>query len=86
MLTKEHTLHGYRPIQFPPGRFRTSLASYAYSLESDFEKLPDRTTLWRPERSALKSAVARFMPALVSVKRRLFGSSTARRARRPGEL
>jgi hypothetical protein len=83
MLTKEHTLHGYRPIDFPSGRFRTSIASYAYSLEEDFEKLPDRTTLWRPEQGGpLKSVVARFVPGLIRAKRRLFGSSTARRARR----
>jgi hypothetical protein len=83
MLTKELTLHGYRPIGFPPGGFRTSLATYAYSLEQDLNAVPDRTTVWRPETGGpIKSLVARFMPGLVRAKRRLFGSSTARRARR----
>lgn len=83
MLTKEHTLHGYRPISFPPGRYRTSIASYAYSLNEDFAEVPDRTTLWHPrEGTAIKSYLARAMPSLVKAKRRLFGSSTAKRARR----
>jgi hypothetical protein len=83
MLTKEHTLHGYRPIDFPAGRFRASIATYAYSLQKDFDSVPDRTTLWRPETGGpIKSIMARLMPGLVRAKRRLLGSSTARRARR----
>lgn len=81
MLTKGHTLHGYKPISFPPGRYRTSLAAYAYSIDHDFQARPERSTLWRPEDSGvLKTAFAKVSPALVKVKNSLMGSSTARRA------
>jgi Rps23 Pro-64 3,4-dihydroxylase Tpa1-like proline 4-hydroxylase len=83
MLTKAHTLHGYKPISFPEGRLRTSIAAYAYTSDADFEAVPDRSTLWRPEDSGItKRAASWIMPALVGVKRRLFGSSTAKRAER----
>jgi hypothetical protein len=83
MLTKGHTLHGYKPINFPPGRFRTSLAGYAYSVNHDFSAVPNRSTKWSPENaSAGKTFLARWSPTLVKVKNKLFGSSTERRARK----
>lgn len=82
MLTKDFTFHGYRPIRFPPGTFRTSIAAYAYSQAmgtQDTEHLRT-TTVWLPEGGGiLKAAVARATPALVTLKQRLFGSSTARK-------
>ncbi|MBI3350589.1 MAG: 2OG-Fe(II) oxygenase [Burkholderiales bacterium] len=81
MLTKEHTLHGYKPINFPAGTYRTSLAAYAYSIDSDFEGTPQRSTVWKPEdASGVKTALAAVSPYLVKVKNTLFGSSTVRRA------
>lgn len=83
MLTKAHTLHGYKAISFPPGRQRTSIASYAYTVDHDFEKTPERSTLWRPQEAGIaKQALARIAPTLVSLKRSLLGSSTAKRAER----
>jgi hypothetical protein len=83
MLTKEHTLHGYKPISFPPGRYRTSLASYAYSHDADFSAVPDRTTLWRPQEGGfVKRLVAQVAPFAVRLKRAMLGSSTAKRAER----
>lgn len=83
MLTKKHTLHGYKPISFPKGRYRTSLAGYAYSIDTDFEAVPDRSTMWKPEDAGLgKSLLAKASPTLVKVKNNLFGSSTERRARK----
>ena len=81
MLTKEHTLHGYKPISFPAGTYRTSLAAYAYSIDSDFDSIPQRSTVWKPEdASGLKTALAAVSPYLVKAKNSLFGSSTVRRA------
>jgi len=85
MLTKEHTLHGYKPISFPPGRMRTSIAAYAYTVDDDFIANPDRSTLWRPKgASVAKRVFASIAPELVRIKRYFWGSSTARRATRKG--
>ena len=81
MLTKEHTLHGYRPINFPEGTFRTSIAAYAYSINVDYTNAPSRTTLWVPDQANLfKRSVARIWPLAVKIKNRWLGSSTAKRA------
>lgn len=83
MLTKEYTLHGYNPIKFPTGRYRTSIAAYAYTQNTDFESVPDRSTLWEPQSGGVvKQLAARAMPTLVGLKRKLLGSSTAKRAKR----
>jgi hypothetical protein len=85
MLTKENTLHGYKPISFPAGRMRTSIAAYAYTVDHDFETNPERSTIWRPkEAGAAKRAIAKVTPTLVRIKRGLMGSSTAKRADRKG--
>lgn len=81
MLTKAHTLHGYKRITFPKGQYRTSLAAYAYSVDNDFDAEPARSTLWKPEDAGTgKNLLARAAPALVRLKTALVGSSTARRA------
>jgi hypothetical protein len=82
MITKDYTFHGYRPIAFPPGTFRTSIAAYAYSLAVSAEETANllTTTQWDPEGGgALKKAVAKVTPGLVAVKQKLFGSATARK-------
>lgn len=81
MYTSDHTLHGYKKISFPPGRYRTSIAAYAYSQDLDFKGTPARSTLWKPDDAGVgKSLLAATMPSLVKVKNSLFGSSTERRA------
>ncbi len=82
MLTKAHTLHGYRRIAFPAGRYRTSVASYAYVDDADYERTPVRSTAWRPEGGGAKGLVARMVPGLIRIKNALLGSSTVRRAKR----
>jgi hypothetical protein len=47
MLTKGRTLHGYKPLCFPEGRYRTSVAAYAYPLDEDYVANLVRTTAWR---------------------------------------
>lgn len=82
MLTKDFTLHGYKPIKFPTGTFRTSIAAYAYSEASSTEKIDNyrTTTTWVPEHGGLfKMLVAKFTPLLVSYKQRFMGSKTAKR-------
>lgn len=81
MLTKGHTLHGYRPIRFPPGRYRTSIAAYAYTLDDGSRDVAYASTTWVPQ-SSLKRALAGVMNPLVALKQRWFGSRTADRARR----
>lgn len=86
MQTNEFTFHGYNKINFPAGKYRTSIAAYAYSVDSDFDLIPDRTTIWRPESPGFaKSFIAKAMPNLVLLKRKLFGSSTAKRAKRSSD-
>lgn len=83
MLTKGHTLHGYKPINFPKGRYRTSLAAYAYSIDTDYDATPERSTQWRPEDAGMaKSLLAKASPTLVKVKTTLLGSNTERRAKK----
>ena len=81
MLTKEYTLHGYKPIHFPKGTYRTSIAAYAYSINEDYSNVPSRTTLWVPDQAnVFKRGVARIWPLAVKIKNRWLGSSTAKRA------
>lgn len=82
MQTKSFTFHGYKAISFPPGRYRTSIAAYAYSEARDDNELENllTTTQWAPEDGgALKKAVAAVTPGLVTLKQRVFGSATAKK-------
>lgn len=83
MLTKDFTLHGYNKIQFPFGRYRTSIAAYAYKVDNDFIAVPERTTLWHPDDpSFFKGLIAKHWVSIVRIKHFLFGSNTAKRADR----
>jgi 2OG-Fe(II) oxygenase superfamily len=76
--TCRYTLHGYRKTNFPEGSFRTSLASYAYSVHKVHIEKP-RTTDWHPtDGSPLKKLFAWVYDPAVKVKNKLFGSSTAK--------
>jgi hypothetical protein len=82
MLTKDFTLHGYKPINFPSGQFRTSIATYAYSEAGIYDDLADlrTTTIWVPESAGvMKSMFAKVTPKLVALKQKILGSSTARK-------
>lgn len=75
MFTRDYTLHGYDPINFPEGTYRTSIAAYGYTETGKAGKL--RTTVWKPEKTNyLKKFLGKHMPKLVAVKSFLFGSGT----------
>ncbi|WP_199553924.1 2OG-Fe(II) oxygenase [Sandaracinobacteroides hominis] len=76
MLTKEHTLHGYDPISFPPGRFRRSIAGYAYSPITDGMEITPHSTMWQSDRSLFRRAAGPVTLRLVALKNRFFGSAS----------
>ena len=85
MLTKGLTLHGYKPLCIPEGRYRTSVAACAYSLDEVYAANLVRTTVWRPEAAGIaKSLAAKLSPTLVRLKNTVLGSNTARRANGDG--
>ncbi|WP_296023233.1 2OG-Fe(II) oxygenase [uncultured Altererythrobacter sp.] len=78
MESSEVTLHGYTKINIPEGRFRTSVAAYAYS--SELSSGGRSFTTWYPEKSSIRRLIAQFLPMAISLKRRFFGSRTASRS------
>ena len=77
MFTRDYTLHGYDPINFPKGTFRTSIAAYGYTDTGKPGKL--RTTIWKPDGNRpFKRILGRIMPDLVKIKARIFGSGTTK--------
>lgn len=79
MLTKEHTVHGYKKINFPENTFRTSIAAYAYKLDDGTDNVPYRSTTWHPS-DFRKSTAAKFLNKIVPIKQKIFGSRTAKRS------
>lgn len=74
-----YTLHGYDMTNFPEGKYRTSIATYAYQIHNrHFEK--PRTTDWFPKEDAsfLKKQFAKNYNLLVQTKNKLFGIGTAK--------
>jgi hypothetical protein len=77
METREFTLHGFTPIAFPPGQYRRSIATYAYTDRG--EGFRYRSTTWYPQEGGVaKRALGRAWPTLVRAKNRFFGSATAK--------
>jgi hypothetical protein len=74
-----YTLHGYDLTKFPEGQYRTSIATYAYQIHSNFIETP-RTTDWFPKDDAtfFKKQLAKNFNFLVQTKNRFFGSGTAK--------
>ncbi len=78
MLCRGYTLHGYDPINFPEGTYRTSVAAYAYTYhEKPMEA--SRTTEWKIEanQSPLKYFVSKLWVPMVRLKSRFTKSKTA---------
>ena len=71
--TRDFTLHGYDPIRFPDGEYRTSVALYAYSDLAQHGHVTPRSTVWRSENSALKRALGRILPVLLATKQKILG-------------
>lgn len=73
------SLHGYDSHNFPPGLYRTSIATYAYVKHNNIIEKP-RTTDWFPSKdsSFIKRYLGRNMKHLVKFKSKFFGSGTAK--------
>jgi hypothetical protein len=77
-LTRKYTLHGYDITHFPDGQYRTSIASYAYTIHKNKIEKP-RTTDWHPgDDQPVKKFLAWIYDPAVKIKNKLFGSSTAK--------
>ena len=76
--TRAYTLHGYDMTNFPEGQYRTSIATYAYSIHKTLiEK--KRTTDWVvKDGKPIKKAIAAVYGPAVKIKNILFGSGTAK--------
>ena len=78
MLCRGYTLHGYDPIRFPEGVYRTSIAAYAYS----FHEAPQessRTTVWKVKEDAsiMKKIASKIWVPAVKLKSKFTKSKTA---------
>jgi hypothetical protein len=81
MLTKPHTIHGYKAINFPNHTMRTSVAAYAYSIHDGIQSIPYASTKWYPK-NPMKYLLSLLTNKIVPIKQKLFGSRTADRAKR----
>ena len=77
MLCRGYTLHGYDAIRFPEGKYRTSIAAYAYTLQD--KPLEDaRTTVWHVEKSnPVKYLLSKIWVPAVKIKSKFSKSKTA---------
>ena len=76
--TRAYTLHGYEMTNFPEKQYRTSVATYAYSIHQHLIEKP-RTTDWVVKNGKpLKKAIASIYGPAVKIKNLLFGSGTAK--------
>lgn len=77
MLCRGYTLHGYDAIKFPEGKYRTSIAAYAYTLhQTPLEKA--RTTEWHVEKSnPVKYLLSKIWVPAVRLKSKFSKSKTA---------
>jgi Rps23 Pro-64 3,4-dihydroxylase Tpa1-like proline 4-hydroxylase len=77
MLTKGHTKHGYDPINFPKGTYRTTMATYCYTKPEVGKELPYVSTVWYPSKSGIgKRIIGRHWPKLVNMKSKILPSKT----------
>lgn len=77
MHSRGYTLHGYDPIRFPEGKYRTSIAAYAFTLHE--KQLEDsRTTVWHVEKSnPIKYLLSKIWVPAVKLKSKFTKSKTA---------
>jgi hypothetical protein len=76
--TRVYTLHGYDPTNFPENNFRTSIATYAYTIHRDLIEKP-RTTDWFAKKDQpIKRMVSSIYGPAVKIKNYFFGSATAK--------
>lgn len=76
--TRKYTLHGYDMTHFPDGMYRTSIASYGYTIHRHHIEKP-RTTDWHVgDDEPVKRFLAWIYDPAVKIKNKLFGSATAK--------
>ena len=77
MHSRGYTLHGYDPIKFPEGKFRTSIAAYAFTHHE--QPMEDsRTTVWHVEKSnPIKYLISKLWVPAVKLKSKFTKSKTA---------
>lgn len=76
--TRAYTLHGYEQTAFPDNKYRTSVATYAYTKHNHLVEKP-RTTDWHVnEDKPVKKMIAAVYGPAVKVKNLFFGSGTAK--------
>jgi len=76
--TRAYTLHGYDMTNFPENKYRTSVATYAYTIHKTLVEKP-RTTDWVVKNGQpVKKAIASIYGPAVKIKNSLFGSGTAK--------
>jgi hypothetical protein len=76
----DYTLHGYDYTSFPENKFRTSIATYAFTKHVRQLYKP-RTTDWIPEKEGdgdIKKFVGRNFHKIVKIKNFIFGSGTSK--------
>jgi hypothetical protein len=77
MLCRGYTLHGYDPIHFPEGKYRTSIAAYAYTLH-EHQMESARTTVWKVEKkNPIKYLISKIWVPAVKIKSKFSKSKTA---------
>ena len=78
MHCRSYTLHGYDPINFPEGTYRTSIAAYAYTIHQD--NVEDaRTTVWHVKKTnPIKYALSKIWVPAVKLKSIFTKSNTAK--------
>ena len=76
--TRAYTLHGYGMTNFPEGKYRTSIATYAYTVHRHHIEKP-RTTDWVVnDAGTVKKFIASIYGPAVKIKNSLLGSGTAK--------
>ncbi len=76
--TRAYTLHGYDMTNFPEGQYRTSIATYAYTVHQHHVEKP-RTTDWVvKDAGTVKKFIASIYGPAVKIKNSLLGSATAK--------
>ncbi|MES2379969.1 MAG: 2OG-Fe(II) oxygenase [Bacteroidota bacterium] len=78
MHCRAYTLHGYNPISFPEGKYRTSIAAYAYTVHENHLEA-SRTTVWHVKKdNPIKYALSKIWVPAVKLKSLFSKSNTAK--------
>jgi len=78
MHSRGYTLHGYDPIKFPEGKYRTSIAAYAFTIH-DTPIESTRTTEWHIEKSnPIKYLISKIWVPAVKLKSKFIKSKTSK--------